>query len=349
VVGDDRDVAEIRELLAEGEMWLGGARSAGYGRARLEQVAEAPEWQEAPLVEPQSGNVLTLTLTLLSDTLLRNKEGGWADDLAPELLPQELRGAVKSRVKSFKRLAVVGGFDRTWGLPLDQRNALQAGSVFVFDLERPVTASELAPLLSVGLGERRAEGFGRVAVNWHAQHALLTPPDESVAPTVTQEQPEAPSIVLRGDGERLAREMSERRLRQQLDRRLAVVVQSNACRIYGAPSKAQLARLRTITLNALPARNVQRVAEFLSDSKLKSRAREQYRTARIGEGRLLGWLQERLTQPETIWRIIGAADLKPLKLGNIAADFTPTGDLAHEYTLRLIAAVLHRAAKEQGR
>lgn len=343
------DADHLIDLLAEGDLWLGGARSAGYGHVRLENVIKDEHWVEAPNPIGDLNKPDRLVVTLLSDALLRNEHGSEADRLLCEHLPAEIGGALEP-VSVFKRLTLVGGFDRKWGLPLEQRHAVQAGSVFVFKVIRPIAATALRTLLEQGIGERRAEGFGRIAINWPAHQATLTEcklKDLLPAPDQPVSAEGRPSITLSGDSARLAEQMNRRLLRRLLDRQLAETVQSEACRVFHAPAKAQLSRLRGVTLSALPAGNLKRMKDFLSDDKLKARARDQYHLAKIGRQRLLNWLRERVEAPTTIWQQLAADSLTPPQIGSTVVDWKSDAQLCNEYTLRLIEAVLHRAAKEQ--
>lgn len=56
---------------------------------------------------------------------------------------------------------LVGGFNRKWGLELPQTLAVSAGSVLVFEATQTLTPEELLTLEHEGLGDRKAEGFGR--------------------------------------------------------------------------------------------------------------------------------------------------------------------------------------------
>ena len=140
--------------------------------------------------------------------------------------------------------------------------------------------------------------------------------------------------------------MVGRLLQRDLNRRLAdYIYRRDMGRISSWPSNAQLSRLRAIALNALPSGDVKRLSDFLSDDKLKARAREQYREARIDKVRLLDWLRARLLEPETIWRQLSQAEIPLPQIGDARAGLTD--DLAREYTIRLVDGVLHRAAKER--
>lgn len=342
------DVDQLIDLLADGDLWLGGARSAGYGHVRLENVTKDEHWAEAPNPISDLNPPDRLVITLLSDALLRTTHGNEADRLLRDHLPAEIGDALEP-VSVFKRLTLVGGFDRKWGLPLEQRYAVQAGSVFVFKVNRPIAATALRTLLEQGVGERRAEGFGRVAINWHAQQATLTEcklTDLLPAPDQTEPIEGPRPITLSGNSAWLAEQMNQRLLRRLLDRQLAETAQSEACRVFHAPAKAQLSRLRNVALSALPTGDVPRVKTFLND-KLKARAADQYHTAKIGRQRLLNWLRERVADPTTIWQQLKAESLTPPQIGSVGVDWKSDAKLCNEYTLRLIEAVLHRAAKEQ--
>ena len=336
LVSREEDIAVLKDLLNGGDLWLGGSRSGGYGRTRIENVQEVRNWTETGVPRADLAPGDSLVITFLSDTILRSKDGAYADSLTPGLLLAPLNAAVASQI-AFKRVMPVGGFNRKWGLPLCQVPAIQAGSVFVFEVTSPIAAADLCCLEGEGIGERRAEGFGRLAVNWHRKEVL----------TIRRIEPEPAhpaKVSLDGDSKALVQRMVERLLRQELDRQLAQRLGGIKCE--HPPTNAQLSRLRAIALNALPSGDVDRLREFLSDGKLKARAREQYQEARIERRRLLDWLRERVEEPRTIWRYLSQTEVPLPQIGDVRAELTD--DLAKEYTIRLIEGVLHKAAKERG-
>jgi CRISPR-associated protein Csx10 len=298
----EADAGVIAGLLQEGDLWLGGSRSAGYGRARAGGVRQNRAWNEGGAQAKDVAPDGRLVITLLSDAILRRDcpHGGCADRLFPELLPPPLAGAVVLE-ESYKHVVPVGGFNRKWGLPLDQAQAIAAGSVFVYRAKAPIAASELEALEREGIGERRVEGFGRVAANGHPDASLVV----REAPTTWRLRQE---VTLSEAEESLAEEMVQRLLRRELDRRLAGSIASERAALGGSPvTKTQLARLRTLALNALPKRDVPRLLAFLLDANLNKPAREQLRGARIDGTRLLDWLAQRLLNA------LPAAELKRLQ------------------------------------
>lgn len=352
IVSSPDDSETLKDLL-QGDFWLGKSRSAGYGRVRIEDVKDIPDWHETnlPGAVAEGGRVI---VTLLSDLLLRTDDGRWADDLPAALLPAALRDALKREDKNpfFRRIRMLGGFNRRWGLPTPQAQALAAGSVFVFTATRDVNANDLQNLVDTGIGERRMEGFGRLAINWYTSEGVLevrdVPPEPRRAdvPTINQAN------------KKLVEGMVERLLRRDLDRRLAEYVQTLDLALDPL-SNAQLSRLRVIALNALPDDDTRRLLSFLSNDRLRPRSRKQYESARIDGVSAREWLRERLEKPDQLWEqldfrpdLTWAGEYKNLpQIGDVRATLTPKPDskrsLATEYTIRLVAGVLHRASQER--
>jgi len=319
-------LTELYDLLrATPELLLGRAQSAGYGRVRLEVEPVANGWEEYPLTEPPaSGQII---VTLLSDTLLRGPDGQINGDLDGALA--DLLGVKDLKAeRRYQSVALVGGFNRKWGLPLPQGWALQAGSVYVY----PAGAfdpEELRRKAALGLGERRAEGFGRIAVNWHT------------APSV-QRQPYTPVQSLRpklsAESQTLAQEMANRRLRQRLERGLTDFL--SGVEFKHLPPNTQLARVRNAVQRALAAKNVQPVQDHLNHLK---RAKDQLARARVNSVSMLTWIEDRVKQLDVEQQLVGSGRL-PQVAGEQA---TLDDDLKRTYTLRLIDGVMQKAAKSK--
>ena len=227
---------------------------------------------------------------------------------------------------------VVAGFNRKWNLPLPQTQAIRAGSVFVYPIN-PELLECLQSLANTGIGERRAEGFGRIAVNWHTV-AAITP--------VSKSKPTPPvSFVLQDDASiELARQMTTRMLREQLDREMVVAV--NSLKIQhppNMPSNTQLSRMRIIARQAFLQKEPQILVQHLDG--MKKAAKDQFQRAWIGNQHLDDWLRSRAENVQSIWQYI-KVDQKPI-IGEIEPDLDA---LALEYTFRLIERLMRKTLKE---
>ena len=322
LVEQEDDPVALKQWLPEGEIVsLGGSHLAGYGQARLEQVKIQDDWHE---YTPVGDDADFIIVTLLSDALIRNPQTG-----AHVVTLEPVLGCAHEQ--AFVSVCVVGGFNRKWNLPLPQTQAIQAGSVFVYPAQ-PELLARLQALVATGIGERRAEGFGRIAVNWH-RAAEITPAEKlkSSLPLPFTLQDETST--------KLARQMVERMLREQLDR--ALIAAANRLEIQRPyPSNAQLSRMRIVARLAL-AQNDPQIPTWHLDG-MKKTARDQFQRARIGDERLDDWLCARADNVQSIWELVGV-DRKPT-LGGIQPDLTDA--LALEYTVRLIDRVLRKAQKE---
>ena len=223
----EADLDELAQIIVPGEVRLGGAHLAGYGRAQLIEVKRQSRWKEAPTDEDISAN--RVVITFLSDVILRNKSGqvdgnitaALADalDLATDKLTP--RGA-------YRRLRPVGGYNRKWSLPLPQSWAVQAGSVFVYETTDDVVAA-LNKLAERGLGERRTEGYGRFAVGAQVQAQF--------GGRVLKRSAERAG-ALSAESRDLAKRMANRRLIALLEREL--INMTNTAEFKGTPANAQL-------------------------------------------------------------------------------------------------------------
>lgn len=321
----EEDLETLRQWLREGEVLsLGGSRRAGYGRVRLGEVRIQDDWRE---YTPVGDDTDLIIVTLLSDALIRDpRTGAYVATLEPVV------GATHSQ--AFVDVRVVGGFNRKWNLPLPQAPAIQAGSVFVYPAQDDLL-NRLQSLELSGIGERRAEGFGRIAVNWHRAAEI----NQEINPNGSDQR----AITLQNESSRqLAQRMVERMLRQKLDRALVAAV--NRFRIEHPPSNAQLSRMRLVVRRALSQHSSQGIIDHLDPKKMRKSALDQFQRARVGNERLDDWLRSRAQNVQGIWELLQVDWNKGPVLGGIQPDWTEK--LALEYTVRLLDRVLQKAQKE---
>lgn len=353
LVDHDADVDLISALLKQVQRF-GGSSNSGYGRVSVE-VGDPVDvsrgaWREVP-ESPEAITVgETFIVTLLSDVLVRNPEtGSYTWNIKPTL--QKALGNVAieyvgssdvDEQRSVWRMEEIGGFNRTWGLPSPQAQAIAAGSVFVFQAQQPITKEAIAAVEWQGIGERRAEGFGRLVVGWQ-QEATLNVAEAPKAAKIT------PSIVQIpvGPAQMLATQMAERMLRKELDHKLREAIFRIKMPEKLAVSNAQLSRMRVIVREALADGDIGRVQQYRDKAIERRSVRDQFDRTRVEGERLSHWLKNRLERPEDIWSKIGAQNLSKRIGANVVITTQGNEALAREYTLRLIDGVLARLAKER--
>lgn len=353
VCDDDDDAQELHALLAqEPTAWLGRSRSAQYGRVRIDQVAILdPAWREASGERPTPG--APLTMTLLSDLLLRDALGREIVAPAAETLGKALGLSVAVLTAgSFTATTLVGSYNTTASLPAVQRHALRAGSVITLQPDATLSPDELtARLASVmwsSLGERRAEGYGRVAFNWVTAPQLQVSRASAYRPVAAE-----PPTPLSATASRMAGLMANRLLARQIDEAIARFVRDQVVEasdvVARMPSSSQIGRVRVLIRRALPTGDVAAVRAGLG--AMEQAGKEQFERARIVGQPLDRWLADLLADPGSdsaapIWRALTLAPGSQPLAGTL---LPPDPQLARVTALRLAEAVLAAAARQRRR
>jgi CRISPR-associated protein Csx10 len=281
---------------------------------------------------------------LLSDVILRNSIGQYtvAAETAGEKISQVF-GGIRLRhlpERTFIRGTLIGGFNRKWGLPLTQTPAMRMGSVIVFEIEDgdAPTDDQIAQLELQGIGERRAEGFGRLGVNIHGNDNF------SITDKITERS--SPVSIIDPESVKIAQRIVTRLLRRNLNETVARRANQLGIHITG-PSKSQLSRLRLIIREALgksPTGGREILDSYLNSIEKRVVTRSQFTRNRVDNRTTIDWLRHRFND-ESGEEFKDSGSLP--KLGsNITASLTP--ELIYEYNLRLVDAVLMRAAKNRG-
>ncbi|MBD2629618.1 RAMP superfamily CRISPR-associated protein [Trichormus variabilis] len=328
---NDTDAQIINILLNSSlNIWLGGSQSAGYGHTKIEDVKLVNNWNEIDLTASDRTEHDNFTVTLLSDLILRDEWGQYSviptsnTNKTPVPLTQELEKALNTKLKpkcSYASSNIVGGFNRKWGLPLPQVPVLSAGSIFVFE-NIDITPEQIQQLENQGIGERRNEGFGRIAINWLTEEYF----DLRKHQQKRSDQPALENEISRN----LAYKMAERLLEQKLEQ--VLLKEIGRLKIEGNISNSQLSRLQLVARQALSTGDCNIVLSLLDN--LPTNASKQ--------------LEEWLKNPG-VW--IPNQHNITVKMAGIERKVTDEiareNKLLEKYTLQLIIAVAKKAIKEK--
>lgn len=329
----DEICGEILKLLqSKDDIWLGGSQSAGYGHCKISNVQPRDSnWNEVNIPVAKRTSQDNLVITLLSNAILRDEYGQPVAN--PNLIGCEIEKILGvTDLPEAKPIYAgsenIGGFNRKWGLPLPQMPALSMGSVFVFE-GYSLTEEQIKLLESQGIGERKVDGFGRIAVNWLSESEFQAKKADQQAKTNESQ--------LQGSSLALAEKMADRLLRQKLDQKLLEKLGSIS--IQNGISNSQLSRLRLFARQALP-QNADLVLSMLSN--LPENAKKQLATKiEVGTREMPLKLQiEIWLQNPREW----ITNIDAVKIGDV--ERVLTDKLAKEYTLRLIEAMAKKATKE---
>ncbi len=351
IVGEDAgDMAAAVGLVDGARFSLGRSRSAHYGLVEACNARVEDDWQEGSVLPENTPLNGTLALVLTSEALLY-------DDCGQPVFDLDALVGAKQHLSAWYRTRITGGFNRAWGLPLPQGLALQAGSVFVYDLAQ-VDVQKVNKLLLEGVGSRRVEGFGRV-------RALANPAVELQRmdlPFAWQEQPEE---ELGAESKKIARLVGLQCLSGFLEERLASAVAD--IHIRHMDDRSQLSKLRTMVRQESDSKNLKPVADYIKNLKASAEKLKAARVVRAGPGsakgeRLNEWLEGLVHDSEASafwwqqpprgeekldWNELLALDEnhKAEMVGKLP-DADALAVLKVTFLRRLIDAVLQKAARE---
>jgi CRISPR-associated protein Csx10 len=172
ILGDSGDLERL--LQYTGKQWtayIGRSKNAQYGKVNFQFVNDKPQKRTFDISADINKQI---SMTLLSDLILYNDFGYPTIDV--DILEKELRnrlGDVRIK-KAFVKKSEVENFISVWRLKKPSESCFKAGSVFLLEIDKE-ELSALQALQESGIGERRHEGFGRVAFGWqnHSELYLL--------------------------------------------------------------------------------------------------------------------------------------------------------------------------------
>jgi len=177
-----------------GEVRLGRSKKDDYGRAKLIVNDFVGLKQES--ISLYSGS--TLVVYLESDVLIRDERLAYSADPRhlQAALEKELPGiglSLESRgdIDAVGRARRHDSWQTRWNLPRPSLVALRAGSVYVFKVSGIWEPFDVERLTLRGVGERLAEGFGRVQFNpaWLLEEDI-TLNEHHIEPHAKAERPE---------------------------------------------------------------------------------------------------------------------------------------------------------------
>ena len=311
---------EIQEILSE-RHFLGGSHTGGYGAVKVACKLDEADWNESKTASATD----LVRITCLSDLILPARGKPML-----EILAEELGLTVSAQLTdAYYQTNLVGGFNRTWGLPLPQSWAIQAGSTFCL---APKTKIDTSKLQDKGIGERRTEGFGRLAVNWQVQEKVQKKPDTS---------PEVNEIKLSTVSAKIADGMADRLLKAELERKLIVLLSSDL-KFTELPSASQLNRVRVLAQQSLLTGETDAIQNHFETMKS---AKKTWERAKVQGKPLVEWLITHSAMQETTLREdFRLGEAMPHIAGRKAKLST---ELLNEFSVRLVDGLLKRAVEEK--
>ena len=346
---DAADVALLSTLLAE-PLLLGASKTTGYGRVQVEIGQSQPAWREVSSPATLIPANHAFAFTALSDLIITCGNGQPALNITTKALAQWLNVPNVTIEAGYRATGWVGGFNQKLGLPLPQTPVIRAGSVFILTAGADIAPAAIQTLEAQGVGQRRAEGFGRIAVNWPPLDTQITFASQGQGKTVslTQSVPANLQTLDAAESAAMAKAVTRRLVQDTIEQHLTNYLDDLQFDVSGLkPSQPNRLRVKKRSVMAASGTNgnddpLQSIRIWLDN--LKTPALRQFESAEVNRVPLLEWLRART--PEQIWAELQLDTETWPKLGPDETNIASDTQLAVATTVRLIDSVLARLAKE---
>lgn len=161
IEGEPEKISEILSVLPKDQIiTIGRSRTSQYGRVKFEIISEENETQEKDIQIAADEKFVFL---LISPMILHDPEGNIIPDYKSLLENDNIKACVK--VEDVKRVflnfTTISGYNAKWGLPRPQVDAIDKGSVLVFEAKEDFKSSDLE---NKAYGMMQSRGFGRIKI-----------------------------------------------------------------------------------------------------------------------------------------------------------------------------------------
>lgn len=290
-------IEAVKVQLDQRQIFIGRSRRAGYGGAATVtfQTVESQEVAWGAIQRDDLPADSLFRVYLLSACVARDPCTGQVDPAAlPQLLVAMLGGNENVAVdRIFWEFEIIGGFNRKWRLEVPQVLAVKAGSVLVLRAKQTIHGERLRASVHWGIGERRAEGFGRFTFLQHDATAPTIQVESAAAkkPEVhPQPSGDPPELVLF-----LQQRLVDAAFSQALDRKVRDIV--GDLKNTKLPTASLLGRLRIPLRNGGPEDALKTLRQWLENpdsnkrTALREEAQKKLRECRLSGGvTLRDWL-----------------------------------------------------------
>ncbi|MDI6604248.1 MAG: hypothetical protein QME35_03775 [Thermoanaerobacteraceae bacterium] len=163
-VEDESYVDEIKELLRDVEIYIGGSKGSGYGRCRITNIKLEEDNPEYQIFKDKYYFKDYIFLYAMSDIIYRNELGEYKTFIEPEYICKELNLKKVEFIDSSIETKRITNFNNKWNCRTPQIIGIKAGSVFKYRIEGDIDKKVLKKFTDKGIGERKADGFGRFVI-----------------------------------------------------------------------------------------------------------------------------------------------------------------------------------------
>ena len=177
-VEKDEYAQEVLNLLSDEVVYIGGSKGSGYGRCIIENMKildTNPEVIDYTI----DYNKDYIYIIALSDIIYRSDDGMYKTIIDEKLIEEILEMDEVKYLDSSIDTNNVTSFNNKWNARTPNIVAIKAGSVFKYKVKGILDKSKVESFVDSGIGERKAEGFGRIAITTELDNGVFCAASET--------------------------------------------------------------------------------------------------------------------------------------------------------------------------
>lgn len=157
-------IHEVFDLLSDVIVYIGGSKGSGYGKCRIYDMREEDINPEYDQFNDKYSFDKDIYLLALSDIIYRTDLGEYKTYIEPEFIARALNIHVEEFACSSIETKRITSFNNKWNCRTPQIVGIKVGSVFKYKINGEIDEGLLIKFMDKGIGERKADGFGRFVI-----------------------------------------------------------------------------------------------------------------------------------------------------------------------------------------
>ncbi|WP_096230296.1 RAMP superfamily CRISPR-associated protein [Thermoanaerobacterium sp. RBIITD] len=163
-VEDEAYVDEVIELFNDAVIYIGGSKGSGYGKCKITNMKSENDNPEYLMFRGKYDFEDYIYLYAMSDIIYRNELGEYKTFIEPEYIREKLNLKKVVYIDSSIETKPLTNFNNKWNCRTPQIVGIKAGSIFKYKIEGEINEEVLKEFVDRGIGEKKADGFGRVVL-----------------------------------------------------------------------------------------------------------------------------------------------------------------------------------------
>ncbi len=163
-VEDEKYIEEVKDLLEESIVYIGGSKGSGYGKSLIYNMKIVDENPEFKQFQNNYNFDNYIYLIALSDIIYRTNLGEYRTFIDEEFIEKSLGLEKGKYIDSSIETNNITSFNNKWNCYLPQIVAIKAGSIFKYKVTGEINKKAVKRFMDEGIGERKLDGFGRFVI-----------------------------------------------------------------------------------------------------------------------------------------------------------------------------------------